>query len=76
MTYEDIFKRTVDRLIGLPGYVQMGRTSDTRDRYITWYPHENEIAHIRFILAGSGVTDEEKEIVIDSNLTSPEDLIF
>lgn len=65
-TGELIFQRTIERLLKLPGYVQIGRTSDTGNRYITWYPYghlpdECNKINVRFLLVGNCIE-------MDSNL--------
>ncbi len=63
---EKIFQRTLDRLMRLPGKVEIGRTSDVSGRYAAWYPFgDNNIVHIRLLLL-----DDTGELTLDSNLTS------
>ena len=68
---EIIFKRTVDRLLNLPGHAEVGHTPNTHDRYAIWYPYEDEKIYVRFVLYGEwhGQGTHVGEVVVDSNLT-------
>jgi hypothetical protein len=52
---EQIFERTVRRLVDLPGRVEIGRTSDMGDRYAAWYPYNDRALYVQFILHGEQI---------------------
>lgn len=50
-TYEEIFDRTIARLLRLPGRVEVGRTADTGNRYVAWFPFAGDSkVFLQFIL--------------------------
>lgn len=71
------FKRTLERLMSLPGEVRIGRTSDTGDKYAAWYPFSDGRVYVRFLLYGdSHATAPELrgKLEMDSNLLYADEL--
>ena len=79
---EATFKRVVERLMDLPGRVEVGRTSDTHDKYVSWYPVEfhdyggertpgpEHRIYIQWIIMGDWHQEEVRgNIEMQSNLT-------
>lgn len=52
--------------------MELGKTTDRGDRYITWYPDpESSSVYVRFLLLR---VNGNPEIAIDSNLTAAESM--
>lgn len=77
---EASFKRVLNRVMDLPGRVEVGRTCDTHDKYIVWYPCEvhdssgetgpEHKVYVRWVLYGDFHGESHRgNLEMDSNLS-------
>ena len=73
-------RRILERLLTLPGRVTAGRTSDTRDRYLMWYPFEMQGGEapgpetqvsVQWLVRGDWHGTDRGKIEVRANLPEP-----